>query len=239
MSKILTLIVPCYNPSESWEINLLKSYQLFCTSIGQECRIVLVNDGCSSDISSEVAFLKSHIGDNISYIAHQQNRGKGAALKTGVLHAESDLYMFTDVDFPYTLESMRQVFVSACESPGISCGYRQQTYYKQLSSTRAFISKSLRWLNSTVLALPTNDTQCGLKAFDNSVKPLFLQCKTDRFLLDLELLLAVNAHKLGIHPVFVQLNEGVTFTKFHLSVLFKELGNFLNLVIHYRILHRK
>ena len=121
---------------------------------------------------------------------------------------------------------------------GIVSGYRKSEYYEHLSRARTFISKALRFFNTYILALPTNDTQCGLKAFDNDVKKLFVSCQTDRFLLDLELLLSVNAHKLEIHPVHVSLNEGVTFTKFNYIVLFQELGNFIKLIIKYRIYYR-
>ncbi len=236
MLKTLTLIVPCYNPIQNWETNLLKSYQEFCNAAGTQCKVVLVNDGCTFDIENEVNTLKNALQENLNYIVHPVNKGKGATLKTGVRAAQSDVYMFTDVDFPYTIESMKNVYFSSCQHSGISTGYRKAEYYQHLSPTRALISKTLRWLNSFVLGLPTNDTQCGLKAFDNEIKPIFLACKTDRFLLDLELLLATNAQKLGIHPVHVQLNEGVTFTKFNFMILFKELGNFFNLLLKYRIL---
>lgn len=236
--KKLVLVIPCYNPIDNWEQNLLDSYNEFCNNIGYGCNVVLVNDGCKNDISKQVDVLKSVLKEKLIYVIHDINKGKGAALKTGVAQSESDIYMFTDIDFPYTTKSMVAIFNEANNKNGIVSGYRKSEYYEHLSRARTFISKALRFFNTYILALPTNDTQCGLKAFDNDVKKLFVACQTDRFLLDLELLLSVNAHKLEIHPVHVSLNEGVTFTKFNYIVLFQELGNFIKLIIKYRIYYR-
>ena len=90
-------------------------------------------------------------------------------------------------------------------------------------------------LNKSILSLPVNDTQCGLKAFDNGVKEILLQCETDRFLIDLELLLAVNKKAIPITPVPVRLREDIDFTKFNSSVLLKEAFNFIKILIKYRL----
>lgn len=236
--KKLVLVIPCYNPIENWDNNLLECYNEFCSKIESDCDIILVNDGCTTDISLPISNLKKILQDRFIYVVHSENKGKGAALKTGVAQATSDIYLFTDIDFPYTTDSMVEIYKNALIKNGIVCGYRKSEYYNHLSFTRTLISKGLRFLNTFVLALPTNDTQCGLKAFDNDVKNLFLKCETDRFLLDLELLLSVNAHGLEIHPVHVVLNEDVTFTKFNYSVLFQEFGNFIKLIFKYRIFYK-
>ena len=90
-------------------------------------------------------------------------------------------------------------------------------------------------LNKIILNLPVNDTQCGLKAFDEEVKDILLDCATDRFLIDLELLMAVNKKSLSIIPVSVQLREDIDFTKFNASVLLKEVFSILKLIWKYRL----
>ena len=86
------------------------------------------------------------------------------------------------------------------------------------------------------MGLPIDDTQCGLKAFDREVADIFIQCETDRFLIDLELLLAASRAKVTITPVNVSLRPDIDFTKFNSSVLFKELFNLFKLILKYRIL---
>jgi hypothetical protein len=74
------------------------------------------------------------------------------------------------------------------------------------------------------------------QAFDADVKELLLKCETDRFLIDLELLLAVSAQKYQITPILVSLREDIDFTKFNSTVLLKEVFSFIRLIWKYRII---
>jgi glycosyltransferase involved in cell wall biosynthesis len=234
-SKI-TLLVPLYNPEKDWHLLFEARYNAFCNSVGLIVPVVLINDGSYIEISESVLYLKAQLGTSFNYIGYSENRGKGAALKYGAEFADSYKFIFTDIDFPYTTESMKQVWETMINTSGIVIGYRQQAYYADLSVFRTILSKSLRFLNKSLLGLPVNDTQCGLKAFDADVKELLLKCETDRFLIDLELLLAVSAKKYQITPILVSLREDIDFTKFNSTVLLKEVFNFFRLIWKYRII---
>ena len=229
-----TLLVPAYNPSEGWELAFLEGYTNFCKAIDANIPVTLINDGSSNDISAGVSFLQEKIGKEFNYLSYPKNRGKGGALKFGAENSYASCIMFTDIDFPYRVESMKAVWLTSSKQPGIITGYREKEYYSDVSNWRTFLSKGLRILNKSILSLPVNDTQCGLKAFDNGVKEILLQCETDRFLIDLELLLAVNKKAIPITPVPVRLREDIDFTKFNSSVLLKELFNFIKILIKYR-----
>jgi len=230
-----TLLVPAYNPSEGWELAFLEGYTNFCKAIDANIPVTLINDGSSNDISAGVSFLQEKIGNEFNYLSYPKNRGKGGALKFGAENSYASCIMFTDIDFPYRVESMKAVWLTSSKQPGIITGYREKEYYSDVSNWRTFLSKGLRILNKSILSLPVNDTQCGLKAFDNGVKEILLQCETDRFLIDLELLLAVNKKAIPITPVPVRLREDIDFTKFNSSVLLKEAFNFIKILIKYRL----
>lgn len=235
LSEEFTLLIPAYNPSDGWEGPFYTRFVEFCAAIKKKVNVILINDGSSSDFSSGVNFLKDKIGSDFSFIGYDINRGKGAALKFGAKHAHSSKYMFTDIDFPYSTESMKNVYQTMQKHTGIVVGYRESDYYEDLSLLRTLLSKGLRLLNKIILNLPVNDTQCGLKAFDEEVKDILLDCATDRFLIDLELLMAVNKKSLSIIPVSVQLREDIDFTKFNASVLLKEVFSILKLIWKYRL----
>lgn len=235
LSEKFTLLVPAYNPSEGWEKIFHQRYMEFCEAIQLPVNVILINDGSTNDFSSGVDYLKSSIGSEFQFLSYDQNRGKGGALKFGASHSESNKYMFTDIDFPYSTESMKFVWEAINKHTGIVVGYREVDYYNDLSFVRTILSKGLRWLNKLILNLPVNDTQCGLKGFDLQVKEILLDCQTDRFLIDLELLLAVNKKSLNIVPVSSKLRDGINFTKFDSTVLLKEVFSFIRLVWVYRI----
>jgi glycosyltransferase involved in cell wall biosynthesis len=202
---------------------------------GKEIDVVLVNDGSNVEIHEGVDFLKKEIGTSFNYVSYLKNRGKGGALKAGVLSLDSDYYLFTDIDFPYHTESMKNVYDAILANGSIVTGYREELYYEEVTMFRKLLSKALRVLNKGILGLPTNDTQCGLKAFDKAVKDILLTCSTERFLIDLELLLSVNSRKMSIYPVKVKLRDDVVFTKFNPSVLVKELFSLFKLILKYRV----
>lgn len=133
------------------------------------------------------------------------NQGKGAALKTGIANSDSAYFMFTDVDFPYTISSMLDVMKSVELNKGLITDFEIKNIIKTFSTYRTYLSKCLRWLNRHIIGLNIDDTQCGLKLFDKSTKPIFLNCRNNSFLLDLELILSANKSKIKITSVNVYL----------------------------------
>lgn len=230
-----TLLIPTYNPADGWEFTFNDRYLEFCALIGEKVNVVLINDGSRVDLTTGVKFLSGSIGEKFQSIGYDLNKGKGAALKYGVSSLPSKKYMFTDFDFPYVSHSMKEVWHVLQNKNGIITGYRDQSYYRDITFYRKILSKGLRWLNQKILRLPINDTQCGLKAFDSEVGKILLSCKTDRFLTDLELLLASNKQKIEITPVSVVLRNDIASTQFNSSVLKNEFRNLLKLIWQYRL----
>ncbi|MFZ1705190.1 MAG: glycosyltransferase [Saprospiraceae bacterium] len=235
MSHTSALIIPIYNPETGWEQTFLKQYTLFISKISQNIPVILSNDGSKVDLGEGVDYLKNNIGELFYYVNNEKNQGKGAALKAGARALNADFYLFTDNDFPYSIESMILVYNTLLNKKGIVMGVRDQSYYQDLSTFRTLLSKILKNFNKILLRLPSNDTQCGLKAFDHEAKEVLLGCETDRFLIDLEFLMAAQHQRILITPIPVILRDDISFTKFNSMVLFKELKNFLKLILKYRL----
>jgi hypothetical protein len=166
-------------------------------------------------------------------IEYEQNQGKGFALRKGVEAIDAAAYVVTDIDFPYTLESMLAVLTTIKEGKAlIAAGNRNYDYYDNINSARSKISRLLRWLIRMLLKLPIDDTQCGLKAFHESIKPLFLAVKTNRYLFDLEFIVrATKVENNSIVPVAVELRKGIVLTKLPAFIIFQELNNFLRIIL--------
>lgn len=229
----LNVIVPCYNPPEGWAEALAGRFEQFRGAVavwaGQP-GLIVVNDGSSGEATGLNFKRLSELIPEVKIVAYTLNRGKGYALRQGVAASEADLHIVTDADFPYTIESMRRVAEVLRDQGGIAAGNRDTAYYDRVPAFRRWLSKGLRWLLRNVLRQPVGDSQCGLKAFDNAGKNIFLETTIDRFLFDLEFLMLANG-RVQVTPVPVELRDGVTFSKVGWKILATEARNFLGLLV--------
>ncbi len=234
--QTLTIIVPCYNPRPNWAQRVIEHFQAFIkASASADVKLTLVNDGSIRNVSeNDFQCLRQAI-PQLTLVSYEQNGGKGYALRQGVQHSHSDYYIFTDIDFPYTLESMLEVERALLEKGGIAVGHRDQSYYGKVPWFRKILSQSFRWFIKKLLNLSVEDSQCGLKGFDEKGKQIFLQTTVDRFLFDLEFLVIANG-KAPIYAVPVQLKEGIVFTTMGAKILWTESRNFLK-ILSRRFMH--
>ena len=97
----LSIIVPAYNEEKTIHLILDKINSVsFINNIQKE--IIIVND-CSRDNTESAVFnyITSNPGANINYQKHEINKGKGAALHTGIATATGDFIIVQDADLEY------------------------------------------------------------------------------------------------------------------------------------------
>lgn len=97
----LSIVVPAYNegPTIHLILDQLRAVELIG---GIEKEVIVVND-CSTDNTEEAleSYRSSHPDFPIVYLKHQTNRGKGAALHTGIARASGDYTIIQDADLEY------------------------------------------------------------------------------------------------------------------------------------------
>jgi glycosyltransferase involved in cell wall biosynthesis len=98
---VLSVIIPAYNEQETiYRVLERVSAVELIRETGKE--VVIVNDASSDGTESEIIrFRKEHPDILISYQKHEKNRGKGAALRTGIGSATGDLIVVQDADLEY------------------------------------------------------------------------------------------------------------------------------------------
>ncbi|WP_298156762.1 glycosyltransferase family 2 protein [Flavobacterium sp.] len=100
-AKTLSIVIPAYNEGNTIHLILNKVKEVALIN-GMEKEVILVND-CSTDDTREKIDL--YIRENkelaIKYFEHQVNKGKGAALHTGISEATGEILIIQDADLEY------------------------------------------------------------------------------------------------------------------------------------------
>jgi len=91
----LSVIIPCFNEKNTI-VNIVNAVR---ESNFMDKEIIIVDD-CSTDGTREI--LQNEISDSVDLIIyHEKNKGKGAALRTGISHATGDIVIIQDADLEY------------------------------------------------------------------------------------------------------------------------------------------
>jgi glycosyltransferase involved in cell wall biosynthesis len=99
--KKLSIVIPAYNEGKTIHLILDKISNVVLVN-GIEKEVILVND-CSTDDTEESIrrYLAGNAGLNIQYYKHEKNKGKGAALHTGIAKATGEYLVIQDADLEY------------------------------------------------------------------------------------------------------------------------------------------
>jgi len=227
----LDIILPAYNPLPGWEDIVIGRFQSLVKALPDvKIRLFIVNDGSQRLDENHSAGVIQEVIPDLQWISYKENRGKGYALRQGVKNSTADFVVYTDIDWPYTEESMIGVIQTLTGSADAVIGKRDENYYTHLPPARRRISRLLRSFNAKLLRLKVDDTQAGLKGFRKNIKDIFLSTTIDRYLFDLEFIYLISAKKeIKVVGYPIALRPGITFSKMNRKILFQEARNFLKI----------
>jgi len=110
----LSIIIPAYNEGNTIHLILdkIKAVNLI-DNIRKE--VVIVNDCSTDETEQAVMFYKEHNpGLDIKYFKHEINKGKGAALHTGISKATGEYLIIQDADLEYDPEEYNDLLKPVC-----------------------------------------------------------------------------------------------------------------------------
>lgn len=231
--RSLDIIQPCYNPPLGWDKNTVYYFAELCKLLpGVPIQLIIVNDGSIKPINPEAIELIRSAIPNFTFLSYEPNQGKGYALRHGVAAASSDFQIFTDIDFPYQMRHIQEMYQRLEQGADVVAGCRDEEYYSHLSWKRWITSKMSQMLNGILLRLPNPDTQSGLKGFNAKGRAIFLRTTINRFLCDAEfLVLSSRSKNVRLEYLPLKLREEVSFSSMSLKIIVQEFGNLLRICL--------
>jgi glycosyltransferase involved in cell wall biosynthesis len=209
----LSIIIPLYNEENLVITVIEKLTSLTFPNFINSFEIIIVDD-CSSDNSYPRVCEFTKNFPNIKCLHHEINKGKGAAVKTGILAASGDIYLIQDADLelspsdiPRMLLALKNLDVELVNGSRYLQGIdRPLSSYKRYIANRFFT-----FLTSLIINVNLTDMACGYKLIHKNLWNK-LHIQENRFGFEAELLIkALKIKKNNIAEVPVQYfprNEG-------------------------------
>ncbi|MDM7922724.1 MAG: glycosyltransferase family 2 protein [Pyrinomonadaceae bacterium] len=212
MSSNVSIVIPAFNEQD----RLGATIREICTYLpnsGVNAELIVVDDG-SIDKTADVArdALAEFPDIESRVIRYEKNRGKGYAVKTGLLAAKYEIALFSDADLSTPIEEMHKLI-----GP-IAAGEYDVTFGSR-ALDRSLIGTHQPWRREqggkvfnlvvrVMTGMPFWDTQCGFKAFDlTKFRPLLDAMTIDRFGFDVEFLFVAHRNGLRLMEVPVRWNN--------------------------------
>jgi dolichyl-phosphate beta-glucosyltransferase len=212
MLPAFSLVIPAFNEADRIGQNL-RDALAYLQATSPESELIVVNDGstdATSDIVREVFATPGPISTRL--IEHSPNRGKGAAVRDGLLAATKQIGLFSDADFSTPIaETPKLIEPIAAGELDVAFGSRaldrrligHRQPWRREQGGRVF-----NLIVRLATGLPFWDTQCGFKAFRLDVfRPVLERAETEGFGFDVELLYLARKANLRMREIPVRWNH--------------------------------
>ena len=226
----LSIVIPAYNEEKRLPQTLREVLDWLARGNFSFREVIVVDDG-SRDGTAGVVEEFARTDANLRLARNLGNRGKGYAVRHGMLEAKGEWTLYTDADLSTPITEIEKLCRAAREqNAAIAIGSRavdRSLVEVHQPALRELSGRCFNLVMRAVTGLPFRDTQCGFKLYRaDAARQIFSRQKQEGFSFDVEDLLI--AKKLGVRAVEVPVRwANVEGTKVRLS---QGIKSFVDLV---------
>lgn len=205
----LSIILPCYRAAHLARQSV-DDLSAMLEDSGLTWEVIVVDDG-----GGDFDVREWRDDSRVRLLDHAVNRGKGAAVRTGMLAARGRTRIFTDVDLPFGTDLLPVMHDYLCGG-GFHLVIGDRTlpdsrYHQTTTLPRRIASALFTGFVGRIVTGGFFDTQCGLKGLRGDVADaVFPILRLDRFAFDVELVYVALKHRLDIKRIPVRLLHNET-----------------------------
>ena len=206
-----TVVIPCFNEAERIGATAQATVDYLKTN-SPESDLIIVNDGSTDSTSSvaETALATASIETRL--LENFPNRGKGAAVRSGLLAAQHPIGLFFDADLSTPLSDVPKL-IEPIANGGVDLAFGSRALDRRLIGVhqpwrREQAGRVFNLIVRLATGMPFWDTQCGFKAFRLDVcRPILEKARIPGFAFDVELLFLAYRAGLRLREVPVRWNH--------------------------------
>jgi glycosyltransferase involved in cell wall biosynthesis len=193
MAKTVSVVIPLFDEEESVD-RALPAFVDTLRSSGGAFEVLLVNDGSTDETEARARRMAERM-PHVRVLNHSHNRGKGAALKTGLLAASGDLVFCTDGDLPAHPDCLRR-FRSALGDADVVVGYWSD---RRESLRRTLFSAVYQGLLRRLFRIDVRNVNCPAKLWRrDAVRQIAERMRARSVFVDAEMLLGARRRGLRV-----------------------------------------
>ena len=203
----LSIVIPAYNEERRLPASL-RDIKTFFQAFPLPLEVLVVVER-STDRTLDLAREAAADAAWIEVIDNQVHRGKGYAVKSGMLRAKGEIVLFMDTDLSTPLTEVIAFLSHFNDHPSadVVIGSRAEAksrVVKKQSWLRRNLGRAFNRFVQGIAMRGITDTQCGFKAFRlRAVRDVFAMQTTDGFAFDVEVLMLAQelGYKIDVKPV--------------------------------------
>lgn len=199
----LSIVIPAYD-EESRIVDTLGQVVGYLESQSYPWEVVVADDGSTDATATLVEeFASQHPNVRLLHLTH---RGKGWAVKHGMLEAIGRYRFLCDADLSMPIDQVERFLPPLLDGVDIAIGSREAPGARRIGepSRRHLMGRFYNWLVRALVVPGVADTQCGFKCFRGDVVPqLFAAQRIDGFAFDVEVLFLAARKEMTIQEVAI------------------------------------
>jgi glycosyltransferase involved in cell wall biosynthesis len=201
MSHALSLVIPAYNEQARLPYTLAEIEAYVCRE-GLDCEVIVVDNG-SRDATSAVV-QQASIRFSALRLLRTDGRGKGRAVRSGILAARGAVVIFADADLSWEVEDLSRFIGLIDDRTPIVIGSREGAGARRVGEPiyRHLMGRVFNRIVQALAVPGVEDSQCGFKAFRaDAARAVFSRQHIDGFGFDVEVLYLARRLGFGIRVV--------------------------------------
>ena len=208
----LEVVIPAYNEQDRIG-RTLERIKEYYGGQSYSWRCTIVSDG-SKDRTDEIVSSFCEKNPEFHLETYVQNRGKGFAVRLGMMKANANRILFCDADLATPQEETEKLWRAMDEGYDVAIGSRplkDSNLEIHQPPLREFLGRMFNKAVQTLATKGIDDTQCGFKMFTKeSAREVFNRCKLDGFSFDFEALMIARdlEYKIAEVPIRWSHQEG-------------------------------